>query len=57
MTVTYLLIAVLFLWSVRSIRSLWHAGRGEKLKLSIGDETSMAAFALCAWYLAMKMIG
>jgi len=57
MMVTYLLIAVFVVWSARAIRSAWHAAHGEKLNFSAGDEVCTAAFALCVWYLATKIVG
>jgi hypothetical protein len=57
MIVTYLLSAMFVVWSARAIWTLWRASRGDRLRLRFGDETGTAAFGLCAWYLAVKIIG
>jgi hypothetical protein len=57
MTTTYLLIAVLAVWSAQLIRSTWRAAAGVKLTFSSGHEVCMAAFTLGAFHLATRILG
>jgi hypothetical protein len=57
MLVAYLLTLIFVFWSARAIRSLWQTRGGGKPRLTMGDEISTTGFALCAWYLALKIVG